>query len=113
VTQLLEAACSKALRPMAQMGVYLGAQAMLRTGAGGLICNVFKHLAASVVGSVTCQTVPLGLNNCAACELDEDCDARNSSLGHWGHFLKGAMELGGGRSPTASPSDGAVRCSTR
>ncbi len=27
-------------------------QAKLRTGVGGLICNVFKHLAASAVGSV-------------------------------------------------------------
>lgn len=41
-------------------------QARLRTGAGGLICNDFKHLAASAGGSVTCQTVPLGLNNCAS-----------------------------------------------
>jgi len=28
------------------------------TGGGGLICKDFKHLAASWVGSVTCQTVP-------------------------------------------------------
>ena len=59
-------ALRKALRPMTQMGVYARPQARPRTGAGGLICNDFKHLAASAVSSVTCQTVPLGLNNCAS-----------------------------------------------
>ena len=45
------------------MAVYLGAQATLRMGGGLGIFKDFRCLSACGEGSVTCQTVPLGLNN--------------------------------------------------
>ena len=54
--------------PVPEMGVYLGilqVQERRRIGGGGLIFSKFNRLFASGVGSVTCQTAPLGLNNCA------------------------------------------------
>jgi hypothetical protein len=44
-------------------GVYLGAQASCRMGGGCSIFRDFRRLSASGGGSVTCQTVPFGLNN--------------------------------------------------
>ena len=63
-----ETRAGRGFRPVPEMGVYLGilqVQERLRIGGGGLIFSKFNRLFASGVGSVTCQTVPLGLNNCA------------------------------------------------
>ncbi len=62
------AAWHKAFGAGAESGVYLGgdcAQSKVRIGLGDLIFNDFNLLAACAVGSVTCQTRPFGLDNCA------------------------------------------------
>ena len=64
-----KAARRKACGEDAEMGVYLGgkcAQSRFRIGLGGFIFRYFNRLPASGVGSVTCQTCPLGLDNCAS-----------------------------------------------
>ena len=53
----------KGLRRWLGKGVYLGGQARWRIGGGFWIFKHFRRLSASAVGSVTCQTVPFGLNN--------------------------------------------------
>ena len=62
------AAWHKAFGAGAESGVYLGgdcAQSKVMIGLGDLIFNDFNLLAACGVGSVTCQTRPFGLDNCA------------------------------------------------
>ena len=64
-----EAAQRKASGEAAKTGVYLGeegAQSRFRIGFGALIFISFNRLAASLDGSVTCQTRPLGLDNSAS-----------------------------------------------
>jgi hypothetical protein len=43
-----------------------GPQLRSRIGAGGLILRSFNRLEAASEGSVTCQMVPVGLDNCAS-----------------------------------------------
>lgn len=64
-----EAAQRKASGEATKTGVYLGeegAQSRFRIGFGALIFISFNRLAASLDGSVTCQTRPLGLDNSAS-----------------------------------------------
>ena len=54
---------NKGMRREPEEAVYLGVQASFRTGGGLGIFKDCKCLSASGEGSVTCQTVPLGLDN--------------------------------------------------
>ena len=53
----------KGLQRWLGRAVYLGGQARWRIGGGFWIFRDFRRLSASGGGSVTCQTVPFGLNN--------------------------------------------------
>ena len=54
---------NKGIRRGPEGAVYLGAQASCRMGGGLGMFRDFKRLSASGEGSVTCQTVPFGLDN--------------------------------------------------
>ena len=54
---------NKGIRRGPEGAVYLGAQASCRMGGGLEMFRDFKRLSASGEGSVTCQTVPFGLDN--------------------------------------------------
>src|ERR1700674_4504663 len=65
-TRLAGSRAGRGFPMIVEIGRVCRRQERLRIGGGALMLRNFNRLAAAWVGSVTCQTVPLGLNNCAS-----------------------------------------------